>query len=1104
MHSYTSMSSWMLVASAIVLVATTYFAPWSQPATQRPFVAEQTATRPFSSEKVRARLWQDPLEVGWKRIGTAAAGDAESAESKTRRLWKEWLAAPHILRSLIAEDEYDSLFFLPIVLSGEPYPELRERRLRYRFALQEAMETMDYRPHNYDYLYYFPVPLASKSQVCCQEGGLQLFSEPAGSKCRDLKKGEIIALERCPPPLKQEDFVPVTYELFEYIGKSTDHSPQHVLVFWIDNHIINKGTTGNYRNLETIATYLAPEMRTHSRLSVLTLSGSDELLNLIERGDESLLPEDPEMRINYAVSTAPKSQLVRKLKGREINHRIADQLSRTSPSDDYMVAAVIDELQRRIPGLERRGKGTGEDVGDTGNGEREVTRIWLLSEQDTFYSQVMKDEFEKITKERGLDVEIKSIGFLKGIDGNLPNDLGAAKTEHTRAINNLADVIELFDRSGAPEQRLFDRRQTDYLQRLAEKLQLDEREKSFDQRVKAIGILGGDVYDKMLVLEVFRHYFPATHYFTTDLDSAYLYGPGAKTARNLVIGSAFGLSPNRLGGDYENSIVNEGGVVFRDSYQTALYHSILKLLLPDEEQKKLETGNRGNFRIQLFEVGRSRFHLLEVGDESERQGRYYWRYPANLANEADPNSICDSSKQGLEPIGNGKKSQSVSSCGDKGNNRGSPQALLMTEIPNNEKPFSLLDRYGPGCLQVLVAFFAALILIMSWIFVRYSQKFELFSEDLEPSSPYLIWHMWTNALQTHTERSYSLSDRLLFWGLGIFLMLPVAILLFVSLGLAAGPRNVLEPMFWMEGISAWPSIILRLLVVLGGSLMLTSSLAGNQIAIARLNTRLKNRKVVRTHLDTRGKHDRPSPIDPLTRDLFMLFLLVVTSITVMFVIFLLSKEYSDGFFTPGRGHWIFLAHQISIAMSMSMLLVLLWWAAFRHHRCRTFLVSLGKELSDRRKSTAADPSSDEKTGATLSASEVNALEDYAGFSSVTLLPPFAMMVLLVVSRHTIFDGWNIPLVLFVLLGAMLFVLLFSAFRLSSAARRLKLAEIKYHKIRSEPDKRRREIAEMASVWEDAAGPFGKYQQQPIIQALVFAAAGFGISFVEPMFRLFGF
>ena len=154
MHNYTSTSSWMAVAGAIVLISATYLAPKHQPTTLRPFTTEKVEARPLSPDRVQARLWQDPLEVGWKRINTPIPEDKikkiKGGDVKKSRLWKEWENAPQTLQSQIFDDEndceHDSVYYLPIVLSGAPYPESRERHLRSRFALQEAMEKMQYRP----------------------------------------------------------------------------------------------------------------------------------------------------------------------------------------------------------------------------------------------------------------------------------------------------------------------------------------------------------------------------------------------------------------------------------------------------------------------------------------------------------------------------------------------------------------------------------------------------------------------------------------------------------------------------------------------------------------------------------------------------------------------------------------------------------------------------------------------------------------------------------------------------------------------------------------------------------------------------------------------
>ena len=348
----------------------------------------------------------------------------------------------------------------------------------------------------------------------------------------------------------------------------------------------------------------------HTQLGVnVSLSGSDELLELVMSGEEESLPHDRQFRINYAVSTAPKRQFDKRFKKKaknkleQVYESNSGQIVRTVPSDNYVLSAIIDELQRRIPGFGQQKDKTPDEV-------------WLLSEQDTFYSQVMNDEFEAITNQRNLSVKVKSIGFLKGIDGNLPDDTDTSEAKAVKSINNLTDLVQMLNQSGVPEQRLFDRRQIDYLQRLAEKLLGEQRKKEFNQRVKAIGILGGDVYDKMLVLEVFRNYFPATNYFTTDLDSAYLYSNYMKSARNLIIGSSFGLSPLPLHDVFGDSGGSE--VVFRDSYQTALYHSILKLLWPEQEQSEFQQAFNRDFGIGIYEVGRSRFHRLGTSSESVR------------------------------------------------------------------------------------------------------------------------------------------------------------------------------------------------------------------------------------------------------------------------------------------------------------------------------------------------------------------------------------------------------------------------------------------------------------------------------------------------------
>ena len=82
-----------------------------------------------------------------------------------------------------------------------------------------------------------------------------------------------------------------------------------------------------------------------------------------------------------------------------------------------------------------------------------------------------------------------------------------------------------------------------------------------------MGILAGDVYDKLLLLQALKKEFPGIIFFTTDLDARLLQPSDYQWTRNLLIASHFGL---RLQKSVQRSIPP-----FRDGYQTALFLSAL-------------------------------------------------------------------------------------------------------------------------------------------------------------------------------------------------------------------------------------------------------------------------------------------------------------------------------------------------------------------------------------------------------------------------------------------------------------------------------------------------------------------------------------------------
>ena len=179
---------------------------------------------------------------------------------------------------------------------------------------------------------------------------------------------------------------------------------------------------------------------------------------------------------------------------------------RTIGTDKVLTDSLVDELARR-----------GADPRDSRN------HIALISEWDTFYGRALPQTFissvrHKSDKRREIDW-IHQFSYLRGIDGQLPV---ASKSEATGSVS-LDNQKK--DKETETIERPVGRSQFDYLRRLAMRLERwDEKIRLEDEgSIEAIGVLGSDVYDKLLVLQALRDRFPATIFFTTDLDARLLH-----------------------------------------------------------------------------------------------------------------------------------------------------------------------------------------------------------------------------------------------------------------------------------------------------------------------------------------------------------------------------------------------------------------------------------------------------------------------------------------------------------------------------------------------------------------------------------------------------
>lgn len=268
-------------------------------------------------------------------------------------------------------------------------------------------------------------------------------------------------------------------------------------------------------------------------------------------------------------------------------------------SDDAVLEAVVEEMSRR---------------GLTCEAARNIA---IVTELDSNYGLLLSFVLEKaIHNVTGCVVTVRSFGYLRGLDGEVtPGPGRSASINEARSGRQVARYsaqranVNILPRD---DERAVGRSQLDYLRRLAGHIG-DQHTRLQDvgrRGFSAIGVLGADVYDKQLVIQALRDRLPGLTIFTTDLDARLSEAEARKWSRNLIIGSAYGLSLR--------SEHSRASPPLRDSYQTAFFRAVqlaLRIHEPgssDEEYASLVRPATP----RVFEIGRSGAIDVTVGDRS--------------------------------------------------------------------------------------------------------------------------------------------------------------------------------------------------------------------------------------------------------------------------------------------------------------------------------------------------------------------------------------------------------------------------------------------------------------------------------------------------------
>jgi hypothetical protein len=534
----------------------------------------------IGEQLVRARLWEDPVAAvqrGVREAGSRATSG--SVPSITQRL--------RLLRQAIVERAKNGqrLTVLLVTTSGGPYVESTESRIRDRYAIGTALGVACYVPEGEGHLSFVEwdpqgavqaLPYEwyrlRKTRVCGEEGSRASSVLVVWFPDEALSRGFFASLTSFSQALvcqeaQQKGTCLLTDDKRTLVRLDT--SLQQAVTF----KVIGPRSSSAFRALldEAGTSYADP----HEGIGVWpNADGWIDLYSPWSSAMKGLLGYGLKTESGKGAACTTYESCEHEFHRRLFNANI--RLAYDVGSDDRLFDTLVAELERRQVRL-------GWDA------------VILIGEWDSFYGRALPIEFRAAacakvatfseadlkqiqvpadiknwcpTVSHAVDLQIRRpadyesltlnvfrYSYLSGLDGEVPGeDKGkAVRADKAKAGDQIKD-----DQRDRPEGTS----QVDYVRALAARIH-DEGEGA-----RAIGILGTDPYDALLVIKALRPSFPHAIFFTVDLDARHLHPSEYKWTRNMVIASPFGL---QLEGGLQRDVPP-----FRSSYQTSTYLAALQ------------------------------------------------------------------------------------------------------------------------------------------------------------------------------------------------------------------------------------------------------------------------------------------------------------------------------------------------------------------------------------------------------------------------------------------------------------------------------------------------------------------------------------------------
>ena len=564
-------TGWLALVLAVVGVIVWKQAPLDP---KRNTTGEVSGVQVRALQDVNARLWEDPFSAvaRYKRESAAAkpavpAGNGGKDADALRSLQT-------VCEKLVAGTAKGGLrlHVLATMVSNAPYSDGEERRRRTRYAVESALSVAHFVPENADHLGFFTGPSGS-------DVPFEAFRR------KNAGKEKLIALV-----LWLEDEVFSWADTSDARVQSLDDRPLGRLAKLRDDvkrHCVPAALASDS------AAFSFSVLGPANSQTLRTMTRELQRLSDLRANDPAApAPFGEPFDIYSAFATAPAKEILGEGKPRKAAGRASgseescrDSLDesycrlrvlfwenglrfyRAIATDNAAAEALVDELERRAVPVRTAVA-------------RASTRhhVAIVSEWDTYYGRRLPavflraaglesacetdpsevDAATRASPAFAQECRVMRFSYLRGLDGEGPRTANvAAKEASTRTTEKLLRAP-----TAEPAEGLS---QFDYLRRLAVRIRNEDARLKREHRgeIGAIGVLGSDVYDKIAILRALKPAFPGVIFFTTDLDARLLEAEHLEWTRNLIVASGYGfeLAP----------CLQKDVPPFRGTYQTAAY-----------------------------------------------------------------------------------------------------------------------------------------------------------------------------------------------------------------------------------------------------------------------------------------------------------------------------------------------------------------------------------------------------------------------------------------------------------------------------------------------------------------------------------------------------